>query len=130
MILLVADVCYSSLGCNVAVDANYSSFVRFHSTRSWDIFVITLVMFVIWEAFQLSIPLWLEHWMSVMDTTEHSVTYYLVIYAVIIFAYIIVDVWLTYVCNVIACLRASVILHENVLARVLRLPMAFFDVTP
>lgn len=92
--------------------------------------MVTLVVFAFWEAFQLSVPLWLEHWMSVMDTTEHSVTYYLVIYAVIIFAYILIDVWLTYVCNVIACVRASVILHENVLARVLRLPMAFFDVTP
>ncbi|KAF9285150.1 hypothetical protein BGZ88_009647 [Linnemannia elongata] len=108
----------------------WDTFKVYCEAMSWEIFVVTLVVFAFWEAFQLSVPLWLEHWMSVMDTTEHSVTYYLVIYAVIIFAYILIDVWLTYVCNVIACVRASVILHENVLARVLRLPMAFFDVTP
>jgi ABC-type multidrug transport system fused ATPase/permease subunit len=87
-------------------------------------------MFVIWEAFQLSVPLWLEHWMSVMDMTDHSVTYFLVVYAVLVLVYIMIDVLLTYVAFVIACVRASVVLHENVLARVLRLPMAFFDVTP
>ncbi|KAF8933746.1 hypothetical protein BGZ47_010720 [Haplosporangium gracile] len=108
----------------------WDTFRIYCEAMSWDMFVVTLVMFVIWEAFQLSTPLWLEHWMSVMDTTEHSVTYFLVIYAVMVLAYIVVDVWLTYVCHVIACVRASVILHENVLARVLRLPMAFFDVTP
>lgn len=93
-------------------------------------FVITVAMFIIWQAFQLSVPLWLEHWMSVMNTTDHSVTYFLAIYAALLLVYIVVDVWLTYVSNVIACVHASVVLHENVLARVLRLPMAFFDVTP
>ncbi|KAF9920431.1 hypothetical protein FBU30_009761 [Linnemannia zychae] len=108
----------------------WDTFMVYCEAISWDIFFATVLMFIVWEAFQLSVPLWLEHWTSVMDTTTHSVMYYLIVYGILVLVYITVDVCLTYVCFVIACVRASVILHESVLARVFRLPMAFFDVTP
>ncbi|KAF9367793.1 Canalicular multispecific organic anion transporter 1, partial [Podila verticillata] len=41
-----------------------------------------------------------------------------------------VDVYLTYLSTVQAPLHASKALHENLLAKVIRLPMAFFDTTP
>ncbi|KAG0273311.1 hypothetical protein BGZ95_010872 [Linnemannia exigua] len=108
----------------------WDTFIVYCEAMSWELFVAVLLVFVLWEAFQLSVPLWLEHWTSVMDTTSHSVAYYLIIYGFLVLIYITIDVWLTYISNVVACVRASVILHENVLTRVLRLPMAFFDVTP
>ncbi|KAF9132037.1 hypothetical protein BGW39_000895 [Mortierella sp. 14UC] len=108
----------------------WDTFRVYCEAMSWELFVAMLLVFVVWEVLQLSVPLWLEHWTSVMDTTTHSVAYYLIIYGLLVLIYITIDVWLTYICFVVACVRASVILHENVLARVLRLPMAFFDVTP
>ncbi|KAF9909224.1 hypothetical protein EC991_008985 [Linnemannia zychae] len=108
----------------------WETFRVYCEAMSWELFVAMLLVFVIWEVLQLSVPLWLEHWTSVMDTTTHSVAYYLIIYGCLVLIYITIDVWLTYICFVVACVRASVILHENVLARVFRLPMAFFDVTP
>ncbi|KAG0373773.1 hypothetical protein BGX24_011258 [Mortierella sp. AD032] len=108
----------------------WDTFIVYCEAMSWELFVVVLLVFVLWEALQLSVPLWLEHWTSVMDTTSHSVAYYLTIYGVLVIIYITIDVWLTYISNVVACVRASIVLHENVLARVLRLPMAFFDVTP
>ncbi|KAG0213036.1 hypothetical protein BGX33_003167 [Mortierella sp. NVP41] len=108
----------------------WDTFKVYCEAMSWNYLVLTLVMFVFWEGLQLSVPIWLEHWTSVMDSTSHSIVYFLVIYGILVIAYIFIDVWLTYVCNVVACVRASVILHQNILARVLRLPMAFFDVTP
>jgi ABC-type multidrug transport system fused ATPase/permease subunit len=87
-------------------------------------------LYVIWVLFQLSIPIWIEHWTSVIDTTNRSVGYYLGIYAALVIAYMLIDVNLTYVCFVLAGPQASKVLHENILDRVMRLPMAFFDTTP
>ncbi|KAG0312164.1 Canalicular multispecific organic anion transporter 1, partial [Podila horticola] len=42
----------------------------------------------------------------------------------------VVDVYLSLLCTVDAPLYASKALHENLLAKVLRLPMSFFDTTP
>lgn len=89
-----------------------------------------LVTFVLWEVFQLSIPFWLEHWTSTVETTAHSITYFLSVYAVLLVLYMAVDVYLTYLSTVQAPLHASKALHENLLAKVIRLPMAFFDTTP
>ncbi|KAF9435261.1 hypothetical protein BGZ76_006616 [Entomortierella beljakovae] len=112
------------------------------SIVGWDIFkvycdamsfryvIITIVLFFVWEVFQQSVPIWLEHWIRVADTTNHSVFYFLGIYGALVISFILVDVYLTYVMNVLACIRASIVLHDSLLARILRLPMSFFDVTP
>ncbi|KAF9353775.1 hypothetical protein BGX26_008445, partial [Mortierella sp. AD094] len=93
-------------------------------------FVISILLFVVWEAFQQGVPIWLEYWARVADTTTHSPFYFLAVYAFLVFIFIAVDVYLTYVVNVHACVRASEVLHNTLLARILRLPMCFFDVTP
>ena len=87
-------------------------------------------LYVIWEMFQLSVPIWMEHWTRVVDTTDKPVGYFLAVYAALVITYMLVDVYLTYVCHVVSCPRASKVMHENILYRVMRLPMAFFDTTP
>ncbi|KAF9940196.1 Multidrug resistance-associated protein 1 [Modicella reniformis] len=108
----------------------WSTFKVYCEAMSYHYLALTAVLYIIWEAFQLGIPVWLEHWTRVVDTTTHSLSYFLAIYAALVITYMIVDVYLTYVSNVQARVRASKVLHESVLARVLRLPMSFFDVTP
>jgi len=105
---------------------------RFYSskTRTYQYFALTIGLYIIWEGFQLGVPVWLEYWARVVDTTSHSLYYFLSVYAALVLTYMIVDVYLTYVCNVHASVNASKTLHEKLLARVLRLPMSFFDVTP
>ncbi|KAF9205221.1 hypothetical protein BGZ49_004325 [Haplosporangium sp. Z 27] len=105
-------------------------FANYCKAMSYYYFVITISLFIVWETIQLSIPLWLEHWISVFDTTEKPVYYFLGIYAVLVLGFMSVDVYLTYVSKVTACMQASVVLHNEALERVMRLPMSFFDSTP
>ncbi|KAF8933344.1 Canalicular multispecific organic anion transporter 2 [Dissophora ornata] len=108
----------------------WDTFKIYCEAMSYHYLFITILLFALWEVVQLGIPLWLEHWTQVVETTTHTLYYFLIIYAALMLIYMAVDVWLTYVVNVHACVRASEVLHDNVLARVLRLPMSFFDVTP
>ena len=86
--------------------------------------------YVLWELFELSIPIWMQHWTSVVETTDKPVAFYLAIYAGLVFSYMLCDVYLTYICFVLACPHASLVMHEQILERVIRLPMSFFDTTP
>ncbi|KAF9364357.1 Canalicular multispecific organic anion transporter 2 [Mortierella sp. NVP85] len=108
----------------------WSTFKVYCQAMTYHYFALTIGLYIIWEAFQLGVPVWLEYWARVVDTTNHSLYYFLSVYAALVLTYMIVDVYLTYVCNVHACVNASKTLHEKLLARVLRLPMSFFDVTP
>lgn len=88
------------------------------------------VTFILWQILQLTIPFWLQHWTSTAETTTHSTGYFLGIYAVVLVLYMLVDVYLTYLSTVQAPLHASKALHEKLLAKILCLPMSFFDTTP
>ncbi|KAF9347371.1 hypothetical protein BGX26_001151 [Mortierella sp. AD094] len=105
-------------------------FATYCKAMSYYYFIITISLFVIWEAFQLGVPLWLEHWIRVSETTDKPVYYFLGVYAALVVAYMMVDVYLTYVSKVAACMQASVVLHNDAIERVMRLPMSFFDSTP
>ncbi|KAG0052602.1 hypothetical protein BGZ83_002372 [Gryganskiella cystojenkinii] len=107
-----------------------NTFVEYIRAMSFTYFGMVLGLYVIWEGFQLAVPIWMEHWTSVVDTTDKPVGYYLGVYAALVISYMLVDVYLTYVCFVLACPRASKVLHDSILNRVMRLPMAFFDTTP
>ncbi|KAF9933093.1 hypothetical protein FBU30_006594 [Linnemannia zychae] len=55
---------------------------------------------------------------------------FLGIYAVLVFCYMMLHMVVTYVVMVLAGIRASRILHDNLLNSIFRLPMSFFDTTP
>ncbi|KAF9165614.1 hypothetical protein DFQ26_009690 [Actinomortierella ambigua] len=87
-------------------------------------------MYTIWELTNTMIPFWLEHWSSVASTTTHSTFYFLSIYVALAMAFMLSDFILSYICFVLATIQAAATLHDNLLNRVLRLPMSFFDTTP
>ncbi|KAF9131983.1 hypothetical protein BG015_003780, partial [Linnemannia schmuckeri] len=59
-----------------------------------------------------------------------NVSYYLTVYGFMILFYVILDVFVSYVSQVICGIQAARTLHDALLARILRLPMSFFDTTP
>ncbi|CAO3570415.1 unnamed protein product [Mortierella alpina] len=97
---------------------------------SYELTALSFLLVVVWETLQLCIPVWLGYWSEVFDTTEKTVFFFLGIYASLTVVFMMVDVSLNIVLRVKACLRASLLLHNDALERVLRLPMSFFDATP
>ncbi|KAF8932958.1 Canalicular multispecific organic anion transporter 2 [Dissophora ornata] len=108
----------------------WKTFSYYCKAMSYYYFIMTICLFVVWELLQLSVPVWLEHWISVSGSTDKSVVYFLGVYAFLVLAYMLIDVYLTYATKVRACMQASVALHNNALERVMVLPMSFFDSTP
>ncbi|KAG0270789.1 Multidrug resistance-associated protein 1, partial [Linnemannia exigua] len=58
------------------------------------------------------------------------VSYYLRGYGMLVLLYMVLNTTVNYVTEAVCGIQASKVIHENLLDRVLRLPMAFFDVTP
>ncbi|KAF9303813.1 Canalicular multispecific organic anion transporter 1, partial [Podila horticola] len=108
----------------------WKTFVSYCKLMSFFYVVLMFITYVAWQGAQMSIPFWLQHWTSTADTTTHSTAYFLGVYAILMVVYMGVDVYLTYLTTVDAPLHASKSLHENLLAKVIRLPMSFFDTTP
>ncbi|KAG0238515.1 Multidrug resistance-associated protein 1 [Actinomortierella wolfii] len=90
---------------------------------------ITLLLFFGGQACHIGTNLWLKRWTNQEDSGM-TIGMYLGIYAVLIVIYMLANVLVTYVVMVVACLRASRLLHDSLLHRVLTLPMSFFDTTP
>ncbi|KAF9171232.1 hypothetical protein BGX21_008399 [Mortierella sp. AD011] len=105
-------------------------FATYCKAMSYFYFIITISLFVVWEGLKLGVPLWLEYWIRVSNTTDRPVYYFLGIYGALVVAFMLIDVYLTYVSKVKACMQASVVLHNNAFDRLMRLPMSFFDSTP
>ncbi|KFH67873.1 hypothetical protein MVEG_06604 [Podila verticillata NRRL 6337] len=109
---------------------SWKTFVSYCKQMSFYYVVLMFFTYVAWQGAQMSIPFWLQHWTSTVGTTTHSTAYFLGVYAVLMVVYMGVDVYLTYLATVDAPLHASKTLHEDLLAKVIRLPMSFFDTTP
>ncbi|KAG0214035.1 hypothetical protein BGX28_002901 [Mortierella sp. GBA30] len=109
---------------------SWGTFRIYCKAMSYRVAAITLVLYVIWEGFQLGIPVWLAHWSNVFESTDRTAYFFLGVYACLVMSFMITDVCVNLVLRLKACLRASVVMHDSALERVMRLPMSFFDATP
>ncbi|KAG0284459.1 Canalicular multispecific organic anion transporter 1, partial [Dissophora globulifera] len=95
-----------------------------------------IVFFVLAQACHISTNFWLRYWISDSEARERDgqelrpVSYYLNGYARLVLLYMCLDVVVNYTTVVVCGYRASKIIYDRLLTRVLRLPMSFFDVTP
>ncbi|KAF9962628.1 hypothetical protein BGZ72_000048 [Mortierella alpina] len=108
----------------------WNMFKIYCKAMSYKFTVLAFSLLVVWEIAQLSVPIWLGHWSEVFETTEKTVFFFLGVYACLVVVFMAIDVCLNIVLRVKACLRASTVLHNDALERVVRLPMSFFDATP
>ncbi|KAF9182748.1 hypothetical protein BGZ51_004462 [Haplosporangium sp. Z 767] len=98
--------------------------------------LFSVSLFVATQACHIGTNFWLRYWIT--DTDERNrdgrmgrpASYYLMGYGMIVALYMVLDLLVNYVAQVICGIRASKILYDQLLTRVLRLPMSFFDTTP
>ncbi|KAI1321343.1 Multidrug resistance-associated protein 1 [Mortierella claussenii] len=107
--------------------------------------VVIVALFIIAQACLVSTSLWLKHWIKESekhndgkDRDHHdypespmpSTRLFLGVYALLTILYVVIYVGLSWLMFAIARIRASQILHRNLITKILRLPMSFFDTTP
>ncbi|CAO3570392.1 unnamed protein product [Mortierella alpina] len=97
---------------------------------------ICLLSFVLAQSCHISTNFWLRYWITDMEKREREgqegrpTSFYLTGYGVLVVLYMCFDVIVNYFTEVVCGIRASNVLYDRLLTRVLRLPMSFFDTTP
>lgn len=90
-----------------------------------------ILLFIFSQTSQIGINLWLQRWAGREGTDrQDSIGTFLGVYAVLVVLYIGLDISVNLIIFIRSGYRASTLLHNNLLQRVMRLPMSFFDTTP
>ncbi|KAF9572383.1 hypothetical protein EC968_009957 [Mortierella alpina] len=98
--------------------------------------MICVIFFILAQACHISTNFWLRYWITDMEERERDeretrpASFYLTGYGMLVVLYICFNVIVNYLTEVVCGIRASNVLHDRLLTRVLRLPMSFFDTTP
>ncbi|KAG0271976.1 hypothetical protein BGZ95_000148 [Linnemannia exigua] len=103
----------------------YKSYLRAASYRNA---IFALFLLVAAQGCQIGTNVWLKHWTSA--GSENSPAKFLGVYAALVFTFMMLHMVVTFVVMALAGIRASRLLHEQLLNSILRLPMSFFDTTP
>ncbi|KAG0323846.1 Canalicular multispecific organic anion transporter 2, partial [Podila horticola] len=93
-----------------------------------------LLLFILGQAAHIGTNLWLRYWITETGDEENgdgrSIAFYLLGYAFFVFLFMVLDVSANYSVEVICGIRASRVLFQKLLNRILQMPMSFFDTTP
>ncbi|KAG9323042.1 hypothetical protein KVV02_001697 [Mortierella alpina] len=98
--------------------------------------VICLIFFILARACHISTSFWLRYWITDMEQRERDghegrpTSFYLTGYGMLVLLFMCFNVIVNYFTEVVCGIRASNVLYDRLLTRVLRLPMSFFDTTP
>ncbi|KAF9918677.1 Multidrug resistance-associated protein 1 [Lobosporangium transversale] len=109
----------------------WSVFMRYCKAASYILSVLSALGFVGSQASQISISIWLKEWAGQEGRGEQSsVPKFLGVYAAFVALYILFDLGANVIILALGGVRATRVLHDNLLDNVMRLPMSFFDTTP
>ncbi|KAF9089740.1 hypothetical protein BGX23_006468 [Mortierella sp. AD031] len=111
--------------------AGWMEFLSYAKAASYILSFSSVALFIFSQAVQLGISVWLQKWTErTFDDQLLHLGLFLGVYAAMVVAYASSDVLVHYLMFVTSGLRAATMLHNNLLARIIRLPMHFFDSTP
>ncbi|KAG0026028.1 hypothetical protein BGZ82_009689, partial [Podila clonocystis] len=96
--------------------------------------VVIFVLFILAQMCLVSTSLWLKHWITITKNSEEgaplSIPLFLGVYGLLTLVYVLIYVVVMYLGLAVTRIRASERMHRELLEKILRLPMAFFDTTP
>ncbi|KAG9063047.1 hypothetical protein KI688_004647 [Linnemannia hyalina] len=111
--------------------AGWKEFLTYAKAASYFLSFSSIGLFILSQAMQLGISIWLQRWTErKFDNQLANLGLFLGVYAAMVVAYASSDVLVHYIVYVTSGLRAATLLHNNLLTRIIRLPMHFFDSTP
>ncbi|KAF8967404.1 Canalicular multispecific organic anion transporter 2, partial [Entomortierella lignicola] len=98
--------------------------------------VMFIILIIAAQACQVGTNFWLRYWISDTESRKRDgseprpISYYLIGYGELVVLYMIMDVIVNYLIEVVCGISASKALYDRLMTRVLRMPMSFFDTTP
>ncbi|KAG0007560.1 Canalicular multispecific organic anion transporter 1, partial [Entomortierella chlamydospora] len=98
--------------------------------------LICIFLFVLSQACHIGTNFWLRYWIFDTESREKNgyeprpTSYYLIGYGELVILFMCLDIIVNYTSEVICGLRASKVIYDRLLTRILRMPMSFFDTTP
>ncbi|KAF9295164.1 hypothetical protein BGZ88_002674 [Linnemannia elongata] len=111
--------------------AGWKEFLSYAKAASYFLSFSSIGLFILSQAIQLGISIWLQRWTErTFENQLANLGLFLGVYAAMVVAYASSDVLVHYIVFVTSGLRAATLLHNNLLARIIRLPIHFFDSTP
>ncbi|KAF9126567.1 hypothetical protein BGW39_006512 [Mortierella sp. 14UC] len=94
---------------------------------------ICLCLYGVGQACQIATNFWLRYWMTAGEREgeeDRPPYFYLAGYGAFVVLFLVVDVTVNYMANVVCGIRSARTLYNKLLTRVLRYPMSTFDTTP
>jgi ABC-type multidrug transport system fused ATPase/permease subunit len=113
----------------------YSPYILypFYFDSSFHRAFICLCLYGVAQACQISTNFWLRYWITADEREgeeDRPRYFYLAGYASLVLLFLVVDVTVNYMANVVCGIRSARILYNRLFTRVLRYPMSTFDTTP
>ncbi|KAF9271473.1 Canalicular multispecific organic anion transporter 1, partial [Mortierella alpina] len=97
---------------------------------------VVIVFHVLAEASLVGTNLWLKHWITLSneaeggDAPKPSLKLFLSVFTLLTSAFVLLCICAIYTGFAVARIRASHIMHRDLLAKIFRVPPSFFDTTP
>ncbi|KAF9974142.1 hypothetical protein BGZ73_002503 [Actinomortierella ambigua] len=117
-------------------EVTWRTVVSYLRAASYKYCAIVLLLFACGQFCLVGSNLWLKYWIKVTNEAERQdqapppIALFLVVYTVMTLLYVLSYMAIMWMALAIARIRASAKIHNDLLSRVLRLPMSFFDTTP
>ncbi|GJJ71288.1 ATP-binding cassette, subfamily C (CFTR/MRP), member 1 [Entomortierella parvispora] len=109
----------------------WAVFHRYVKSASYIYSFLSLFLYTMSQASQIGINVWLQNWSNRQQLQEPaSVGELLGVFAALVVSYMILDTSVNLIIFIKAGVHASKVMHNNLLTKILRLPIAFFDTTP
>ncbi|KAF9183410.1 hypothetical protein BGZ50_004257 [Haplosporangium sp. Z 11] len=116
-LVMKEEVTEGSVGWNV-----FKSYVK---AATYFYSILSILGFVLSQAAQIAINLWLQNWVSQeVDGHQASLSKFFGVYAALVVTYISMDIGVNLVIFIGAGIRATRLLHNTLLERIMRLPMS------
>ncbi|KAG0197026.1 hypothetical protein BGX28_009470, partial [Mortierella sp. GBA30] len=115
-------------------DISMRTLKTYLSAISYKLTALVVGLHILSQICLVSPSLWLKHWISMNENAgrDHrpALSLFLAVFALLTIAYVAISMALYWITFAVARIHAAEKLHREFLARVMRLPSAFFDTTP